>query len=205
MLRVTGRAHMSASQADDTYNFEAEKKKPEPSTASEERLRHEIMALATEINLAMEELKSLGAQRIRQNDIPTATDELAAIVETTETATGDILDAAERIERVGLLLPENSEAQAVRAAVTEIYQACNFQDLTGQRVRKIVDTLRAIDHRIASICASFGLDGHIQSRDGDISMASAIDVVDEGSLERGPSLPRDAMSQEDVDRMLAEL
>lgn len=193
---------MNATQEIHPPSLDQDDEMTQQTSPDEQRLRHEILALASEVNLAMEELKSLGAEHIHQTDIPTATDELSAIVEMTESATSDILDAAERIERVGLLLSENTEAQTVCAAVTEIYQACNFQDITGQRVRKIVNTLRAIDHRITSICASFGLDAQIPNRASDVSIASG---GDDGPLERGPSLPRNAMSQDDVDRMLANL
>ena len=65
-------------------------RKPICLAAGEERLRLEIMALANEINASMEDLKSLGADRIRDKDIPNATDELSAIVDTTEIATGQI-------------------------------------------------------------------------------------------------------------------
>lgn len=170
----------------------------------EERLRLEIMALANEINASMEDLKSLGANRIRDKDIPNATDELSAIVDTTEIATSKILDATEKVERVGDKVSDTAQAEAIRQAVTDIYESCNFQDLTGQRVRKVVETLRTIDHRIAAICASFGLDATVLSKDGMTKQAPDVAAASTEELLNGPALPGEGMTQEDIDRMLAD-
>ena len=35
--------------------------------------------------------------------------------------------------------------------MTEIFQACSFQDITGQRISKVVTTLNALDKRITTL------------------------------------------------------
>ncbi len=195
---------MTATPDLELRTFSADEPKVRTPSRSEERLRLEIMALANEINTSMEDLKSLGADRIRDKEIPNATDELSAIVDTTEIATGQILDATERVERIGAGVADTAQAEAIRQAVTDIYESCNFQDLTGQRVRKVVDTLRSIDHRIAAICASFGLDATVLSKDGSTRRAPGIAEASTEQLLNGQALPGEGMTQEDIDRMLAE-
>lgn len=180
------------------------------------RLHEYVRALAGEIRASMDDLKAIGAGRIRAEDIPTATDELDAIIQTTEVATGDILDAAEKIENISNDLAGAAHGDALAEAVTQIYQACNFQDLTGQRVKKIIDTLRLIDERVASICVTFGLDDEKANAEssGEPSVFTKASsnksdtggklVLSDEDLLNGPALPGNAMSQEDIDRMLAD-
>ena len=95
-----------------------------------------------------------------------ATNQLDSIVNATETATNDILDASEQVEGViermvavdrenGDLLSPSEEAGE---HLIKIMEACGFQDLTGQQVTKVVATLRLIEDRIANIIAIWGAD-----------------------------------------------
>jgi len=164
-------------------------------------LANEVRALARELRRSMKELREIGAGRIASEDIPSATDELDAIVETTAAATGAILDACEQVESA-VDLTGDALAETLTAATTAIYQACNFQDLTGQRVSKVVSTLRNIDRRVTAMCAAFGL-----SDDPSARRPAEKDVAedDESRLLNGPALPDQAMSQDDIDRILAGL
>jgi chemotaxis protein CheZ len=81
-----------------------------------------------------------------------------------------------------------------------IFEACGFQDLTGQRISKIVTTLQHIEERIAKITAIFG--EHFQS------IAPAVDedtdnMSEEEKLKNGPQLPANANDQADIDALLA--
>ena len=74
-----------------------------------------------------------------------------AIVEQTEQATSTILEAAERLEEgISHIRDTHAEDQLIINtadqmvdAITAIYEASNFQDITGQRIRKVVDVLPA--------------------------------------------------------------
>lgn len=169
-------------------------------TVTDKSLAAEVMALAAEMSHSMEELKAIGASRIASEDIPTASDELDAIVDVTANATGSILDACEEIENTIETLTDTAAAERLTTATTEIYQACNFQDLTGQRISKIVGTLKSIDRRVTAICTVFGLDPDMEVHQDD-----DVDLNDDSRLLNGPSLPADAMSQDDIDRILADM
>jgi len=160
-----------------------------------------VAELAAELQSSMMELRSIGAGRIGAEDIPTASDELDAIVEVTASATGAILDACELVEDAAANLSGDALTDALIDATSSIYQACSFQDLTGQRVTKVVTTLRRIDARVSAICALFGLEATDLAAGTESEPA---DPNDEARLLNGPALPDQAMSQDDIDKILGD-
>lgn len=166
--------------------------------ALDKALAAEIAALAKELRLSMRELRQTDPARIGAEFIPTATDELDAIVEVTAKATGTILDACEEIDSATADLGTGPERKSVEAATARIYAACGFQDLTGQRIAKVVDTLRRIDRRVNAVCKAFGLEP-----EGDGAEAGEAPPA-EPSLLNGPSSPEEAMTQNEIDKVLAK-
>ena len=83
--------------------------------------------------------------------------------------------------------------QVLLDATTRIYEACSFQDITGQRITKVVATLKTIDAKVAQIVGAFS------GRRTD--EAPAVPVL--AMLENGPQLPGQAMDQSDIDKLLA--
>ncbi len=138
-----------------------------------------------------------------------ATEELDHIVEATERATSDILAAAEEIQEVAWTLRERgSETELcdkINLLATDIYTACSFQDITGQRTGKVVRALRFIEQRINAMIEIWGVDD-IAFRVDDI--ASKMQAYAETSLREeshrlsGPQGKGKGLKQADVDRML---
>ena len=132
---------------------------------------------------------------ITDNHIPFATDELDAIVEHTATATNAILSSCETLDDVaGSVTGE--PATKLQDATTRIYEACSFQDITGQRITKVVATLKTIEAKVAQIVATFGGG----ERAASVEVAAE---ADETALLNGPQHPAIAMDQSDIDRLLA--
>lgn len=86
----------------------------------------------------------------------TAADELEEIVNEAMTATNTIMSAAEGIEEVANDLADNEQADRLRNEATRIYEACGFQDITGQRITKVVRTLQSIEERVNALAAVCG-------------------------------------------------
>src|ERR1700730_18125805 len=83
--------------------------------------------------------------------------ELEAVSKDSEVATQKILAAAEDIDQAADTLAaalkdgmDRGLAQDIRDRVVQIFEACNFQDLTSQRVTKVIKTLKEIEAEIAS-------------------------------------------------------
>jgi chemotaxis protein CheZ len=84
-----------------------------------------------------------------------------------------------------------------------VYEACSFQDITGQRITKVVATLQAIERKVAHITAVFGRD-HFMPRASEAANAGAIEgTIAAASLLNGPQLPAAAMDQSTIDALLA--
>jgi len=84
-----------------------------------------------------------------------AMEELDSIVQTTESATSHILTAAEHVQEIAWTMRETGSIAALcdelDARATEIYAACSFQDLTGQRTQKVIQLLRYLEDRINTV------------------------------------------------------
>ena len=160
------------------------------------RVYRELDDLVKYINTAKAEIAAVRTDEIRNKHLPDATDQLDAIVRHTEEATGTILDAAEIIDTEAGKL----ECQAINDQVMRIFEACGFQDITGQRISKIVSALKHIEERIEKITAIFGdqLQG-IEPPDD----AESDDRTEDEKLLHGPSLPTNANDQKDIDALLA--
>ncbi len=164
-------------------------------SAQETSLLTQVEELGRTIACAKAEIAALRVDDITDNHIPFATDELDAIVEHTATATNAILSSCEMLDEVaGSLAGE--PATKLQDATTRIYEACSFQDITGQRITKVVATLKTIEAKVAQIVATFGSSGpSVELR--------AVDANPEDALLNGPQHPAVAMDQSDIDRLLA--
>jgi chemotaxis protein CheZ len=167
-------------------------------SAKETSLLAEVEELGRTIASAKSEIAALRVDDITASHIPFATDELDAIVAHTAEATHAILESCEMLDQVGEAVSGDA-AGKLTEAVTRIYEACSFQDITGQRITKVVSTLKTIEAKVAQILAAFGERMAIEPL-----AAAPIDVpVGEAALLNGPQLPTAAMDQSDIDRLLA--
>ncbi|WP_431284051.1 protein phosphatase CheZ [Humitalea sp. 24SJ18S-53] len=176
-------------------------------TVKEAALLGELEALGRTVRRAKAEIAALGGQQLGEH-IPAASDELDAVVSHTAAATNEILDVCEGLERLqGTLTGE--VADALGTAVTRIYEACSFQDITGQRIGKVVSALKTIEARISAVQSGFS---PVQAELAAAPVAPAATVAaapadtsrTEGErLANGPQLPGAGVSQDEIDRLLA--
>lgn len=113
-------------------------------------LHDEFKTIVGEIATLRRDIGNLRPDHMRFERIPEAGRELDTVVEATETATVAIMEAAETI-----MSADPSDAEAYKALVDEkmivIFEACSFQDITGQRIRKVVRTLGWIEERLGQL------------------------------------------------------
>jgi chemotaxis protein CheZ len=159
----------------------------------------EVEELAQTLANTRAEIAALQADDINDSHIPSATDELDAIVAHTAAATDIILESCEKLDALGPTLTGEA-AQVVQDVTTRIYEACSFQDITGQRITKIVGTLQAIERKVSHILDVFGRD-HRNEAAGHGAAVPAPSEAD--SLLNGPQLPSAAMDQSTIDALMA--
>ncbi len=136
--------------------------------------------------------------------------ELNAVVGGAEQAIQQILAAAEAIDQAAnklTALIERAQDQApardIRAQVVRIFEACNFHDLAGQRIGKVMKTLKFVDDRVARMMGIWG--GIDAFREQAAAAQSA--RADEARLVNGPRLDGDPghASQAEIDAMFATM
>jgi chemotaxis protein CheZ len=166
-------------------------------STEQERLRRELDALASMIATMKREVDTIRADEIETRHMPTVNGEIGAIAAHLESATGDILDACENIENAveGL---DSEAAEQVRNQVTRIYEACNFHDISGQRIRKILNTLQTVEERIAALLTVLG-----QRPDRPKRLPPSRSSEPQPSLLEGPQLPGNGRSQDEIDALFS--
>ena len=161
----------------------------------------ELNRIAEVISETRTEVRNLGTSDLSQDRIPTAGRELDEVVKATEQATNRIMAAAETI-----LGADGSDPEAYQALVTdnvmEIFEACSFQDITGQRVSKVVQTLEAIETRIDRISHVLGF-AQEASADAGEDQDYRSDREKELLL-NGPAFTGEAIEQNDVDEIISQ-
>jgi len=164
-------------------------------SSGETTLLHEVEELGEMIANARHEIAALKVDDITGTHIPSATDELDAIVAHTAVATEAILESCEMLDN--LATKSDGEVAAIlQDATTRIYEACSFQDITGQRITKVVATLKKIDAKVLHLLSTFG-----KGRGSRAALATDAQV--DADLLNGPQLPQNAMDQSDIDALLA--
>jgi chemotaxis protein CheZ len=156
----------------------------------------ELRYLSSYIQRTRTEIAALRPNDIKNDGIPTAGAELDAIVANTAEATNKIMEAAENV-----MSADPSDAQAYQSFVSdkmlEIFEACSFQDITGQRVKKVVDTLAHIESRIDRFAHVMGVaDAEAQMSDNDKRKKD--------QLLNGPALNGPEVAQDTIDAMFSE-
>ncbi len=170
----------------------------------------ELVEMSEAIARTRREIAQIKPPMQFDQQLVSATEELDHIVEATEKATSDILAAAEEIQEVAWTLRERGTdielCDKIDQRATDIYTACSFQDITGQRTGKVVRALRFIEQRINAMIEIWGVDD-IAHRVDDI--ASRMQTYAKTALREGvdllnrPQGKDKGLRQDDVDRMLS--
>jgi chemotaxis protein CheZ len=120
-----------------------------------EKLKVELDLIHEAINRTKREIAVLHGKSFSGDEMTKVTGELGAVVGGTEEATQQILEAAEAIDEAASAMgkPQTADQQArlsqdIQERVITIFEACNFQDLTGQRISKVMTTMKFIEHHI---------------------------------------------------------
>jgi chemotaxis protein CheZ len=182
-------------------------------SATDLRLYKEVVDLAKYIETAKQEIAALQPAEIRDEHIRTATDELDAVIGATEKATFAIFDACDAIGAIAGQSDADTSAK-LNDQITAIYEACNFQDITGQRISKVVRTLKHIESKVDMIVAAFGSEvrqnhaprlAKLAAEEAEAAVHFEPMSAEEAEqqLLHGPQLPGNAMDQDEIDRLLA--
>jgi chemotaxis protein CheZ len=170
------------------------------------KLKVELDLISDAINRTKREIAVLHGKSFNGDEMSKVSGELGAVVGGTEEATQQILEAAEAIDQAASALSKVTSPdqhrilnEEIQERVVSIFEACNFQDLTGQRISKVMATMKFIENHITVMMDIWG--------GVDAIKAHAPPIVDDregdARLLNGPKLAGDAghASQNDIDAL----
>jgi chemotaxis protein CheZ len=171
-----------------------------------QKLKKELDLIQAAINDTKQEIATLHVTGFRGPEMRRVTDELDAIVGGTESATEHILNAAEEIDQATNTLlalvkteQEQNLTRDILDRVVQIFESCNFQDLTGQRISKVVNTLKFIEDHIVKMMDIWGGIEALK----DFAPLAIAEREGDAKLLNGPKLDDDSghASQDDIDAL----
>ena len=162
----------------------------------------ELEGLARFIREAKQDIAAIKPKDISTDFIPSATDELDAVVGATEEATNKIMDVCDEISAAAEPLAADVKEKLINCT-TKIFEACNFQDITGQRITKVVQTLKHIDNKVEALVKAMGEE--VQRAGGGETTKNIHPADPEQGLLNGPQLAKNAVSQDEIDKLLSSM
>jgi len=174
------------------------------STVADQRLKYEIQNLSQYIERFRQEIARLN-KGDRDSNFQNMSDHLDAIIQHTDSATHAILQNLEEIsDLVGQIQEKvkddetNALCDQAMEKTTNAMESCTFQDITGQRVTKIIRSMQFVEERVYAMVELMG-------RDSVEKEASELPPETNGKdpLLNGPQLPGNAISQDDIDKLFA--
>jgi chemotaxis protein CheZ len=171
-----------------------------------EKLKVELDLIHDAISRTKREIAVLHGKSFNGEEMAKVNGELGAVVGGTEQATQQILEAAESIDQAASALskvnsPDQQKilSEEIQERIISIYEACNFQDLTGQRITKVMATMRFIEQHINTMMEIWGGVDAIKQH-----APSIVDTREgDAKLLNGPKLDGDPghASQDDIDAL----
>lgn len=159
---------------------------------TDEYVYEQVRKIAAKIEKAKQEVM----ESISDGSVDEAALELDSVLESTENAANAIMDAVEAIQNK-LETIENEEVKTeLETECMKIFEACNFQDLTGQRITKVVGMIKEIDEALKSLIGTLTPEEAKKRRDEKLATLDA-----DSLLMNGPQLEGKAPTQEEIDKL----
>jgi len=168
-----------------------------------DRLKQEFDALLCYIHRVRQEIAAIYRPADEDHHFDSMGDQLDAIVKATEEATNTIMEAMERNEQaVGKLRDKNTDPD--QAALldqiidngNDVFESCSFQDITGQRVNKVVESITYVEKRVNALVDMLG-----KVQVAEVEVPVDREKTTDEQLVSGPQLEGDGLSQDDVNKL----
>src|SRR5712691_3658187 len=169
------------------------------------KIKDELVIIHDAIDRTKHEIATLHVTGFH-SDETRVTHQLDAVVAGTEQATQTILNMVEDIDQFATTLIETGQSdaekslgRAIQDRVVRVFEACNFQDITGQRISKVVNTWKFIESHVAHMMEIWGGAGAFKNLVPEV----APEREDDAQLLNGPKLDGadGHVSQDDIDAL----
>ena len=166
-------------------------------------LKKEIGGLFQYIQRVRQEIAAIHSPADADHNFDTMGEQLDAIVKATEEATNTIMETMEKNERLLAELKQQLEDPKHVALVDQIidngnsvFEACSFQDITGQRVTKVVKSVTYIEDRVNALIDIWG-----KAALEEVEVKPDREKTADEALLHGPQLHDEGISQADIDKL----
>lgn len=170
-----------------------------------DQLRDELGALFRYMQRVRQEIAAIDRPADEDHAFESMGDQMDAIVEATEAATNSIMEAMESAEEASGKLREQITDPAQVALLDQItknsnqvFEACAFQDITGQRVNKVAKSITYVEARVNALIELFGAD---QVAEVEVEVLPDQEKTADEKLLSGPQTGGKGLSQDDIDNL----
>ncbi len=168
-----------------------------PYLASKEKqdIYHQIEMISAQFVALKRDISNISDQILDKNFIPDINMDLRSVVLQTEKSVTGILDVSDEISSICAKIQDPKIKEELLIKSTRILELCNFQDLTGQRIQKIIHHLGEIESIMYKMLHALRPDAKLKNR----VIASETDLLN------GPQKEEFSPSQEDIDNLFDKI
>lgn len=168
-----------------------------------EILEKNLKSLFSYIQRVRKEIAALNRDADGVDKFATMGEQLDAIVESTQDATDVIMDSLEKngdvVGKLKEVITDEDQVALLNQVLDNnnaVFEACAFQDLTGQRVTKIIKSVTYVEDRVNTLMEIWG-----RKELDRIKIEPDVELTEDEKMLRGPQLKADAISQDEIDKL----
>lgn len=168
-----------------------------------EVLKTELIGLFKYLQRVRQEIAAISRPAEKDHHFASMSDQLDAIVQATEEATNTIMESMEKNEEALGKLRENitdpdqlALLDQISSNGNDVFEACSFQDITGQRVSKVVKSVTYVEDRVNALIEVWGRE-EIDKTD----VQPETEKTEDEKLLHGPALEGEGMAQDEIDKL----
>jgi len=171
----------------------------------ENTLRGEVAGLVRYVERLRKEIANLAlGKNADKTSFQSMSEQLGAIITATEAASESIMEASENIinlaDQLDIHLQTDEHKQStdgIRDNAIKVLEACSFQDIAGQRVTKILNSLQFVEARVEKMIDVFGSEALAELAEDIPKPEGAQHAVEM----HGPALGEEGISQDEIDAL----
>ena len=168
----------------------------------QEYLKDELSGLLRYIQRVRTEIAAISRPADEDFKFESMGEQLDAIVKATETATNTIMAAMEGNDDIIEKIRAKTKSKKLQELCdqliendNEVFEACSFQDITGQRINKVVKSITYVEDRVTALVDVWG------KEELDKIVIKAEEKTEDEKLLEGPQMEGKGLSQSEVDAL----
>lgn len=168
-----------------------------------EALRRELTGLFNYMSRVREEIAAISRPVEEEFQFGSMAEQLDAIVKATDRASNTIMETVELndelLNQLRNLIKDPKQAALINRIIensANIFEACSFQDITGQRINKVVRSIKYLEDRVSNLIEVWG-----KSELAKVEVKRDKEKSADEKLLHGPQLEGKGMDQAAIDAL----